>query len=147
MEEIAEQSYDAMEAYIPAQEMVDKKLEEANEKMRTAQREFAKRNNVTLTESSDNIGDMDETGTAINEYYHQVYLIFFRPNNQEANLMESMRKNNITGIEQNQNSPAEKNMREGLQKLAVIKPYDGDNALIAACKRPYGFMNRRPARK
>ena len=34
MEEIAEQSYDAMEAYMMAQELVNKKLEEGNEKMR-----------------------------------------------------------------------------------------------------------------
>jgi hypothetical protein len=33
MEEIAEQSYDAMEAYMMAQELVEKKLEEGNEKM------------------------------------------------------------------------------------------------------------------
>ncbi len=146
MEEIAEQSYDAMEAYILAQEMVDKKLEEANEKMRTAQREFAKRNNVTLTESSDNIGDMMKQVRAINEYYHQVYLIFFRPNNQEANLMESMRKNNITGIEQNRNSLL-KYAREGLQKLAAIKPYDGDNALIAACKALLEFYEQEAGEK
>ena len=36
MEEIAEQSYDAMEAYMMAQEMVDKKLEEGNDKMQVA---------------------------------------------------------------------------------------------------------------
>ena len=43
MEEIAEQSYDAMEAYILAQEMVDKKPEEAT-------RRCARRNGVRQAE-------------------------------------------------------------------------------------------------
>ncbi len=40
MEDIAEQSYDDMEAYMMAKEMVDKKLEEANEMMKLTSEEL-----------------------------------------------------------------------------------------------------------
>ena len=66
------------------------------------------------------------------------------PITREANLRESMRKNQHHGHWANRN-PC-RNMPEGLQKLVVIKPYDGDNALIAACKAR-SLWNRRPARK
>jgi hypothetical protein len=138
MEDIAEQSYDDMEAYIMAQEMVDKKLQEANDKMKAAQREFAKKNNVTLTENSDNITDMMKQVGEVNIYYHQVYLIFFRPYNQEDNMLKALQKNNITGIEQNKSSLL-KYAQDGLQKLAATKPFEGDNSLVAACRKMLDF--------
>lgn len=146
MEDISEQSYDDMEAYIMAKEMVDKKLEEANQKMKMAQREFAKKNNVTLTENTDNITDMMKKVGEVNIYYHQVYLIFFRPYNQEANMLEALKKNNITGIEQNKNALL-KYAQEGKQKLAGIKPFDGDNSLTAACRTMLDFYDMEAGEK
>jgi hypothetical protein len=138
MEEIAEQSYDAMEAYIMAQEMVSKKLDEANDKMKTAVEGFAAKNNITLTKSQSEMDDMMSKVGEINKYYHQLHLIFFRPYKQEENMLEAMQKNNITGIEQNKSSLA-KYAQEGLQKLTAIKPFDGDNSLLAACKTVLNF--------
>jgi hypothetical protein len=138
MEDIAEQSYDDMEAYIMAQEMVDKKLQEANEKMKTAQHEFAKKNNITLTESANDVDNMMKQVHAVNTYYHQVYLIFFRPYNQEDNMLKALQKNNITGIEQTKSSLL-KYAQDGLPKLDAMKPFEGDNSLIAACRKMLDF--------
>lgn len=138
MEDVAEQSYDAMEAYILAQELVDKKLEEANDKMKAAQQEFAKKNNVNLVKSENDIDNMMKKVREVNVYYHQVYLIFFRPYNQEGNMLEALKKNNITGIEQTKSSLL-KYAQEGLLKLAAIKPFEGDNSLTAACKNMLNF--------
>jgi len=138
MEDIAEQSYDDMEAYLMAKEMVDKKLEEGNQLMKTAQQNFATKNNIILNADKSELGDMMKEVHEMNIYYHQVYLIFFRPFKQEAYMMEAMDKNNITGIEQNKNSLL-KYAQSGLEKLPSIKPFEGDNSLAVACKNMLNF--------
>ena len=60
MEEVSEQSYDAMEAYMLAQQLVDKKLEEANKQMQAAQKNFAEKNNITLLKDESDLGEMLE---------------------------------------------------------------------------------------
>ncbi|MEP7236840.1 MAG: hypothetical protein ABI685_03205 [Ferruginibacter sp.] len=138
MEEIAEQSYDAMEAYMMAQEMVNKKLEEGNEKMHLATEAFAAKNNITLTKDESELGEKMKQVHEVNTYHTALYLIFFKPYKQESYLIEAVSKNNITGIEQNKNSLL-RYAREGLEKLKSIKPFEGDNGLQAACKTVMEF--------
>jgi predicted DNA-binding protein len=138
MEEIAEQSYDAMEAYLLAQEKVNEKLQQGNEKMKQAQAAFAAKNNIKLVNSESELGDKLEQVHQLNTYYHQLYLIFFKPYKQEAYLIEAISKGNITGIEQNKNALL-KYAQEGLEKLNTIKPFQGDNSLAMACKNMLNF--------
>ena len=138
MEDIAEQSYDAMEAYLMAKEMVDKKLEEGNLKMKVAQQEFAAKNNIILTSEKSELSDMMKAVHEMNVYYHQVYLVFFRPYKQENYMLEAMGKNNITGIEQNKSSLL-KYAQSGLEKLTAIKPFEGDNLIVVACRNMLNF--------
>jgi hypothetical protein len=136
-EEIAEQSYDAMEAYLLLQEKVDEKLKEGNEKMKAAQASFASKNNINLINGESELGDKLEQVHLLNVYYHQVYLLFFKPYKQEAYLMEAVEKGNITGIEQNKNALL-KYAQEGLEKLNGIKAFQGDNSIMMSCK---GMLN------
>ena len=55
MEEIAEQSYDNMEAYVMAQEKATERLDEAAKKRQTAYAQFAERNHIKLIESESKI--------------------------------------------------------------------------------------------
>jgi hypothetical protein len=77
----------------------------------------------------------------LNVYYHQVYLLFFKPYKQEAYLMEAVEKGNITGIEQNKNSLL-KYAQEGLEKMNGIKAFQGDNSVAMACKNMLNFYVR-----
>ncbi len=138
MEEIAEQSYDDMEAYMLAKEMVDIKLEEGNTRMQVAQRKFAGANNITLTESKSELEDMMKEVHEMNKYYKELYLVFFKPYKQEVYLMQAIEKGNITGIEQNKSSLA-KYAQESLEKLKTIKPYKGDNSMITNCRNILNF--------
>lgn len=138
MEEIAEQSYDAMEAYMMAQELVNKKLDEGNEKMRLATETFAAKNNITLTKSSSELGEKMKQVHEVNAYHSPLYLIFFKAYKQEGYLIEAVAKNNITGIEQNKSSLL-RYAQEGLEKLKSIKPFQGDASLMNACKRVMNF--------
>jgi hypothetical protein len=138
MEEIAEQSYDAMEAYMMAQEMVNKKLEEGNEKMHRATEAFAAKNNITLTKDDSELGEKMKQVHEVNKYHTALYLIFFKPYKQETYLIEAVSKNNITGIEQNKSSLL-RYAQDGLEKLKSIKAFEGDNSLLTACKVVMNF--------
>jgi predicted DNA-binding protein len=138
MEEIAEQSYDDMEAYMMAQELVNKKLEEGNEKMRLATETFAAKNNIILTKDNTELGEKMKQVHEVNKYHTELYLIFFKAYKQEGYLIEAVSKNNITGIEQNKSSLL-RYAQEGLDKLKSIKPFQGDNTLPAACKVVMNF--------
>ncbi len=141
MEEIAEQSYDAMEAYMMAQEMVNKKLEEGNDKMQLATEAFAAKNNVTLNKSESELGEKMKQVHEVNKYHSEIYLIFFKAYKQEGYLMEAVSKSNITGIEQNKSSLL-RYAKEGLEKLTSIKPFQGDGNLAAACKTMMKFYEK-----
>jgi hypothetical protein len=141
MEEIAEQSYDAMEAYMMAQELVEKKLEEGNEKMHLATESFAAKNNIMLNKDNSDLGEKMKQVHEINKYYNEIYLIFFKAYKQENYVMEAVQKNNITGIEQNKNSLL-RYAQEGLEKLKGIKSFQGDNTLASACKTVLKFYEK-----
>jgi hypothetical protein len=133
MEEIAEQSYDAMEAYMLAQQKAYEKLGEASDKQYEAQRQFAVKNNITLLESTSEIGAKSKTANEVLKHCDEVYLVFYKPYKQEAYLIEAMNQKNLVSMEQDIN--ALKNMSEdGMEKLKKIKGYNNDGSLVAACR-------------
>ncbi len=139
MEEIAEQSYDEMEAFLLIKDGVDKKLEEGNAKMSLAETEFARKNNINLVESTSSLGEMTKQVHLVNKHYNEVYLLFFKPFKQEEKLMEAITKGNITSIEQTKNA-MQSYAQAGLEKLKEVKPFEGDNAVIAACRAMLQFF-------
>ncbi|MFT3680802.1 MAG: hypothetical protein QM791_11055 [Ferruginibacter sp.] len=138
MEEIAENSYDEMEALLLIKDGIDKKLEEGNERMRKAEEEFAKKNNVNLVASTSELGEKLKQVHELNEYYNEVYLIFFKPYMQERTLVEASGKGNITSIEQTKNAMLNYS-QAGLEKLKTIKPFQGDASVVGACRQMLQF--------
>ncbi|HEY0031317.1 MAG TPA: hypothetical protein VGC65_11200 [Bacteroidia bacterium] len=138
MEEIAEQSYDMMEAYLLAQEKADERLHTASERMLEAQKNFAEKNNINLLENKDKVAKKLESAGDVIKYYNEVYLIFFKSYKQEAYLMDAMNRSDLNAMEQNKNALAA-TAAEGLEKLAKIQPFKGDANLKAACKNMLDF--------
>lgn len=138
MEEIAEQSYDDMEAYMMAQQMVDKKLEEGNNRMQASTEAFAAKNNVTLNKDNSELGEKMKQVHEVNKYHTEIYLLFFKPYKQESYLIDAVSKNNITGIEQNKNSLL-RYAQEGLEKVKTIPAFEGDNNLTGALRTVLNF--------
>lgn len=131
MEEIAEQSYDGMEAYLLAQEKAQEKLSEAHDRLREAQKQFAAKNNINLLI---NETEIDRKAKIVNEvmgHCNEVYLVFFKCYKQEAYLMDAISKKNLVSIEQSVSS-LKKFADEGDSKLKKMKGHNGDNSLIAA---------------
>lgn len=138
MEEIAEQSYDAMEAYMLAQEKANEKLQQASEKQNLMQKQFAEKHNIKLQQNTSELEAKMKTASEVMHHYNEVYLIFFKSYKQEAYLMEAVANKNVNGIEQNINS-LQGFAEEGLEKLKTLKPYTGDGSLISACRNMLNF--------
>ncbi len=133
MEEIAEQSYDDMEAYLLIQEKADAKVHEAFTQLSDAQKTFLLGFGVQVVEGKNEMDEKIEMMNKVNKYHHKVYMSFFKCNYYEAKLTEAMNAKNINAIEQIKNNLA-KYTKEGLDSLAALKAFEGDYSLNNACK-------------
>lgn len=140
MEEVAERSYDAMEAYLLTMEKADEKLDAADEALRTAYEAFAAKNNVTLVQTAQSkLSRKLAKAARANAYVHQVYLILFKSTVQETLLMESIEKKDVSSIEQYRSSIL-RYSEEGLSRLDTVKAYFGDGSLTNACRKVLEFQ-------
>src|ERR1043165_1732867 len=133
MEEIAEQSYDGMEAYMLAQAKAEEKLKAAAERQHEAQKKFAAKNNINLIEDVSELEQKMKTADVLMKHYDEVYLVFFKANKQEDYLMQAVNKKNIIAVEQNLSS-LKQFSEDGLEKLKDIRSPNGDATLIVACR-------------
>ena len=145
MEEIAEQSYDAMEAYLLAQEKAYEKLNQAAERQHEMQKQFAAKNNINLIESTSELEEKSKTANAVLAHCNEVYLVFFKPYKQEGYLIEAMNQKNLVSMEQDINS-MKKMADDGMEQLKKIKGYNNDASLIAACRNMLIFYKSEAAR-
>lgn len=139
MEDIAEQSYDLMEAYLLAKEKANDKLQQAGDELDAAQRTFAEAHNITLIDAEDDktTEKIKKAGKALT-YYNEIYLIFFKCYKQEAYVMEAQSRQDVMAMEQNINT-LKSDAEAGLEKLAALEAFDGDKTLISACKEALEF--------
>lgn len=138
MEDIAEQSYDLMEAYLLAKEKANEKLDVASDELQVVQKAFAAANNITLIEDNDKLSQkIDKAGEAL-KYYNQIYLIFFKCYKQEMYLMEALQKADVGALEQNKNTLVTFS-DESLLKLNDAGNFKNDASLNLAAKQMLTF--------
>jgi hypothetical protein len=138
LEDIAEQSYDAMEAYMLAKDKANEKLMQASAKQYEMQEKFAAAHNIKLIKSESETDAKMKTAGDVLKYYNDVYLIFFKSYKQEAYLMDAVNGKSINAIEQNINS-LQTFSEEGLAKLKEVKAYNNDASLTVACRNLMNF--------
>jgi hypothetical protein len=138
MEEIAEQSYDAMEAYMLAQEKANEKLVAAVERQQRTQKAFADKYGITLVNTITDLDVKSKQASQLMDHYGDAYLLFFKAFKQEAYIMDAIAKKNITSLEQNKSS-MQRFAEEGLHKLTGMNGYNNDPALLTACKNALTF--------
>lgn len=140
MEEIAQESYDDMEAYLLMKEKVDQKLDEANLFYREGQREFAAANNITLVDGGKSkLGDAMEKSGRVNKYSNQVFLIYFKSRIEEKYLWRAVKEGDLSAMEQRKSAMVQF-AQEGIQQLRELGGFDGDKALITSCGRALRFF-------
>jgi hypothetical protein len=138
MEEVAEQSYDAMEAYMLAQELANAKIDDAGNRLQAMEKQFAAAHGINLIESSDELSKKSAEASKVNEYHRVVYLIFFKSYKQEMYMLDAVDKKNINAIEQNKNT-LEKYAGENIDRLVSLPAYKGDPSLLRACRELQEF--------
>ncbi|MDH4472919.1 MAG: hypothetical protein QE487_09940 [Fluviicola sp.] len=138
MEAIAEDSYDAMEAYMTAREKANDKLVEAGKMVGDAQKTFADANDINLIESSDALDQKMEISGQVYDHYNEVYLIFFKSFKQELYMMDAINRKDLSAIEQNRNA-LKTTAEEGLAKLDKLTGYSNDASLIDVTKELLKF--------
>lgn len=141
MQEVAEQSYDAMEAYLLARDLINKKLDEENEKAQLAFKNFALKYNITITNQESDLSKKIKISNDVFNYHTAIYLLFFKANVTDSNLSEAIKSNDIGAIQQNSNSLLQY-AEEGLEKLSKITPYNNDNSIILSTKKYLEFYKK-----
>jgi hypothetical protein len=143
MEEIAEQSFDAMEAFILLQEKTNEKINQAAALMSSANKAFAAKNNVTLVSAKDELDEKMGIAGKLNSYTNDIYLIFFKCYWQDGEIVKAMNAGKLTAVEQGRASLI-RYAEEGLQALAVdsLAKFSGDPSLANNCKLVLNFYKK-----
>ncbi len=134
MEDIAEQSFDEMQAYILLQEKTEEKIHEAEQKMQDAETAFATKYNVKVVEGHSELSDKMEVAGKLNHYQNNVYLIFFKCNWEDGELTKALNSHKLNDAEQARNALISY-ADDGLKGLDSLKSFNGDASLYMACKQ------------
>lgn len=138
LEAIAEDSYDAMEAYMSAKDKANDKWGEAAKAVDKEYKEFAKENNITLIDVDDELEKKMDIANDVYEHYNEVYLIFFKSYKQEVYALDAIVKKDINALEQNRMA-LKATAEEGLEKLKSTNPYSNDKAMVYATQELLKF--------
>lgn len=139
MEEIAEDSYDLMEAYMNARSKASEKIHIGGEAIDKLYKSFALLHGVVLSEREDKISLEIEKIDKVLDHYNTIYLIFFKSYKQEAYLIKALNDKDFSGAEQNRNA-LNTTALEGLGKLDTVKAFQNDKSLIIACHHTLAFF-------
>jgi len=141
MEEIIDQSFDKMELYLLLQERINDTLKAAADRMEQAEKDFAAKYNVPLTDSRSKATQKMELANKVGKYHDKVYLLFFKCLWQESQVMDAIDKKNITKIEQAR-SALLKYATDGPLALDTVGAYDNDASLAGACRQSLAFFTK-----
>jgi hypothetical protein len=141
MEELAEQSVDEMQAYLLLQEKVGEKLNEGSANLEKTTREFATKYNVNLTEEKNALSEKMETAGKLNKYINAVYLVFFKCNWEDGQMVTAMNNKKVNAVEQARSAMSQY-ATEGLKSLDTLKPFENDPSLVNACREVLKFYKR-----
>jgi hypothetical protein len=141
MEQISEESYDKMEAFLRAQEEAYRQMSEAARAMKKTEEEFAKQFGVRLENSDDRFArqlrELNETFT----YYNKIYLIFFNAYQQELKAFRAVESQDYDKMEEERRK-LKALASDGLIKLDRTGGYKGDRSLRSAASENLKFYLR-----
>lgn len=132
MEQIAEESYDAMEAYILTKERVNEKMDAAQNELNTAEEVFASAHNINLVASNSRVSKKIRNANEVMGYYNKLYLLFYKSYWYESELMQAMEEGNIGDMEQFRQTLANVS-QQSLDSLKSMPNFEGSATLKNAC--------------
>ena len=141
LQEVAEQSYDFMEAYILARDLVNEKINAEVDQLNVNQKAFGNKYGISITEDKSALAKKMKISNEVFSNQTDLYLIFFKCNITEYNLMDAVAKKDLGAIEQNSNA-LKGFAAEGLEKLTTYLPYKNDLMLVNATKKALEFYQK-----
>jgi hypothetical protein len=141
LEDIAEQSFNEMQAYLLLQEKTSEKLEEATDKRNKAQKEFAAKYKIQLIEDKSEGESKAKKASRVIEYRNSIYLIFFKCNWQWGEINKALDSKKITTVEQARMALINY-AKEGMAALDTLKNFEGDPTLANACRHALNQYKR-----
>lgn len=141
MEEIAEQSFNEMQAYLLLQEKTSEKLGEANTKRNKATEAYAAKYNINLIKQESEMGEKQKKASEVIHYRNTIYLIFFKCNWQWGELMKSLEAKKVNTIEQSRIALISY-VNEGMAGLDTLKNFAGDPSLANICRHALNQYKR-----
>ena len=139
MKQIAEESYDKMEMYMQVKNQVSEKMEKASEAMSQVQKDYCKKYNIQLVETTTELDKQIEAIGQVARYTDKLQLIFLKCSFLDEDLVEAIGKKNINETEQLR-SAMQQYAEEGLRILDTMQAFKGDRSLINACKKSMQFF-------
>ena len=142
MQDVAEKSYDAMEAYLIARDLISEKLNSEGEKSQNAFASFALKNNISVNTSAENeLVKKINLSNEVFEYHTKIYLIFFKSNFTDNTLFAAIKNKDMAAIQQNANALVQY-ANEGLLKLKAVPAFKGDSSLIQITRKALEFYKK-----
>jgi hypothetical protein len=146
LEEIAEQSYDAMEAFMLANEKVNEKVHNSYLVARREYEAFATANDIKLIQNSSELSEKLKNAELVDDYSDKLYLLFFKSYKNESYMLDAMNKGDMAAMEQARNA-LEVSATDDLEKVQPIQPFKGDNTLKHAGQQLLLFYKSEAAEK
>ncbi|HAA23831.1 MAG TPA: hypothetical protein DCR93_08585 [Cytophagales bacterium] len=131
LEEVAEQSYDAMEAYLLAEEIAQERLHDAFDVLDSTQRTFATAHNVSLIEGEDKTSTKLRKASEASAYQHRIFLLFFKAYHQEQYFLAALQEGNLTNLQQSRSAMLAF-AEEGISQLETVPRFNNDLSLKKA---------------
>jgi hypothetical protein len=141
IEELAEQSVDEMQAYMLLQQKIDDKLHEGYAALDKVTHAFAAKYNVNLIDEQSPLGAKLEEASKVNTYSSTIYFIFFKCNWEDNQMVKALNDQKVNDAEQARNALLNY-ANEGLKSLDTLRPFEGDPALLNACKHALTFYKQ-----
>ncbi|QNR23455.1 LIC11966 family surface protein [Croceimicrobium hydrocarbonivorans] len=135
MEDIAERSYDGMEAYLLAKDIAGEKMDSAFSIYKNAEEAFANKYGVNLIEGEKTKKDekIAKANKAL-KYYNRIFLEVFRAQVQEAYVVEALNNADLVSLEQNLNA-LKTAVAKAQANLDTFSTFGGDKKLLYSAQR------------
>ena len=141
LEEASEHSYDKMAEYLRVRRGANDKMNRASESLHLEQRRFAAQYQINIIDDESKLGRRLERAGKVFDYYDEIFLILFKSQSQESNMIDAQNKGDLKAFEEYRVSLLT-NAEEGIRELSNFKSYMGDISLAQACKGILQFYKR-----
>ncbi|MFN2260651.1 MAG: hypothetical protein ABR595_01115 [Psychroflexus sp.] len=138
LKEIAEQSYDNMEAFFLTQKKANEKMEQLQNEYEQNLNAYAVQHKINLVESETELGNKMKASGEVFDHNNDLYLIFFKANIIENQIMKSISEENMLAVQQNINS-LKNAAKEGLAAIDTVALYKEDKMVYNATKEALEF--------